>query len=256
MKKVADMNNFRGFALFITAVIYLSNLSVVLAQKTVTQETRVVIESDVWKIVGDLLIPKSEGAIPAVILLNRAAGERSEYRSLCAHLAEMGIASLRIDLRGHGESINKGKFVPFDSTSRKLMIEPSHEDVTTAFRYLKSVAGIDSQRIGFVGGSYSGEMMAIAARKSGYGKAYVALSPGSFSDESMELIDRSGIPWLFIKSADEKAPPMKDLFTILREKSRKAQIIEVDGTEHASKILGAHPEVAEMIAVWFKHQLE
>lgn len=70
------------------------------------------------------------------------------------------------------------------------------------------------------------------------------------------MIDGSGIPWLFIKSADEKAPPMKDLFTILREKSRKAQIIEVNGTEHASRILSAHPKIAEMIAVWFKHHLE
>jgi hypothetical protein len=48
---------------------------------------------------------------------------------------------------------------------------------------------------------------------------------------------------------------MQDFLTVLRQKSRTAQIIEVGGTEHATDILNAHPELAEIIAVWFKHQL-
>ncbi|MCI0695047.1 hypothetical protein L0337_23935 [candidate division KSB1 bacterium] len=143
------MKNSRIPAATASLIFCLSGYSSITAQTITAQETRVVIESDGWKIVGDLIIPKSKGVIPAVILLNRAAGDRNECRSLCAHLADRGIASLRVDLRGHGESINKGKFVPFDSTSRRLMIEPSHEDVTAVCRYLKSVAGIDSQRIVF-----------------------------------------------------------------------------------------------------------
>jgi dienelactone hydrolase len=189
-----------------------------------------------------------------VILLNKAAGDRKAYATLATLLAARGIASLRVDLRGHGESINKGKFIPFDEKSLALT-EGADEDVTSVFRYLKTVPGIDTQKIGFVGASYSGEEMAVSARKYGYGKAYVALSPGSFSEESIAALDRTGIPWLFIKSSDERARSLKEFFSVLRQKSRTAQFMEVAGTEHATDILGAHPELAEIIAVWLKHYL-
>jgi dienelactone hydrolase len=217
-------------------------------------EKRVVINSNGWKIVGDLLVPKSNRPVPAVILLNKAAGDRRVYERLARHLADNGIASLRVDLRGHGDSINKGKFIPGNEGALTL-IEGTEEDVTSAFRYLKTVPGVDAQKIGFVGASYSGEGMAVSARKYGYGKAYVALSPGSFSEESMEAIDPSGIPWLFVKSTEEGAKSLKAFFPLLRQKSRTAQIIEVAGTEHATDILSAHVELTEMIAVWFKYHL-
>ncbi len=248
--------NSNTIAALLALAIGLTNFSAVAAPKVPAKEQRVVIESDGWKLVGDLLLPQAKHPVPAVIMLNRAAGDRTEYASLAVRLTEQGIASLRVDLRGHGESINKGKFIPYNQESVEATIKPSHEDVTAIHGYLKTMRGIDPKRIGFVGASYSGEMMAIAARKSGYGRAYVALSPGSFSDESMEVIDGSGIPWLFVRSADEKvADLMKEVFTALREKSRKAEIIEVAGTEHGSRILDVQPDMTEMIAVWFKHNL-
>jgi dienelactone hydrolase len=243
-----------GAAFLIVIVSFFSVQPVVLGKATAEGEKRVVIDSNGWRIVGDLLMPKSKRPVPAVILLNKAAGDRGAYERLARHLAESGIASLRVDLRGHGESINKGKFVPGSQDALSL-IGGSDEDVTAAFRYLKTVAGIDTQKIGFVGASYSGEEMAVSARKYGYGKAYVALSPGSFSEESMDLIDRSGVPWLFVKSTEERARSLKDFSLLLRQKSRTAQIMEVVGTEHATDILSAHLELAEMIAIWFKYHL-
>jgi dienelactone hydrolase len=242
-------------ATLLFVIVGFFNLQPVMQGKVPAKEGgRVVVNSDEWKIVGDLLLPKAKRPVPAVILLNKAAGDRRVYKLLARHLAENGIASLRIDLRGHGESLNKGKFVPGNQDALSL-IEGSDSDVTAAFRYLKTVPGIDSQRTGFIGASYSGEMMAISGRKYGYGKAYIALSPGSFSEESIDAIDRTGIPWLFIKSAEERAKSVKELFPHVRQRSRTAQIMEVAGTEHATDILTAHSEIAEMIAVWFKHHL-
>jgi alpha-beta hydrolase superfamily lysophospholipase len=74
------------------------------------KETRITIENDGWKLAGDLLIPESKKLVPAVILINKANGNRRVYKKIAKHLAENRIASLRLDLRGHGESINKGKF--------------------------------------------------------------------------------------------------------------------------------------------------
>ena len=248
------MKYVRAGTFFLIAAVSFFSLRPIGFGEAVAKERRVVVDSSGWKIVGDLLVPKSGRPLPAVILLNKAAGDRRIYEGLARELAEKGIASFRIDLRGHGESINKGKFVPGNQDALTL-IEGSDEDVTAAFRYLKTVLGVDAQRIGFVGASYSGEMMAVSTRKYGYGKAYVALSPGSFSEESMEAIDRTGIPWLFIKSAEERSKSVKELFPQVRQRSRTAQIMEVAGTEHATDILSAHSELAEMIAVWFKHHL-
>lgn len=238
-------------SIFSMAVVVIFGYYGVFADDT---EKQVVIENDGWKLVGDLKIPKSKKPAPAVILLNKANGTRKVYENLAKHLAENGVASLRIDLRGHGESINRGKFVPFQENSPDILND-NDKDIFVITQYLKTVKGIDATRIGYVGASYSSEEMAVSARKNGYGKAYIALSPGSFSEESINAIDSSKASWLFIKSAEERAKTLKDFFSILRQKSKMAQTMEVAGSNHATDILDSNPELAEIIAVWFKYRL-
>jgi dienelactone hydrolase len=215
---------------------------------------RVKLDSDGWEIFGDLRIPESTHPVPAVILLNKAYGNRAVYKKLSEHLAAIGIASIRVDLRAHGESVNKGKFgPPFDEKMRSLLTG-TDRDISAVYNYLKKHSGIASERIGFVGASYSGEEMMASARTGEYGKAYVALSPGSFSEESMDSIDKLKTPWFFVKSVGEIAL-MNDVFLTLRQKSKTARILEVAGKKHASDILEDHPEIAELIATWFRHKL-
>jgi dienelactone hydrolase len=208
-----------------------------------------------WRIIGDLVKPRAPRPIPAVLLLNKAAGDRQVYAGLAARLAERGIASLRLDLRGHGESVNQGKFIPTSPPEQRLMLEGEDQEIAAATRYLQGLPGIDARRLGYVGASYSGEMMMVAARKHGYGKAYVALSPGSFSEESLAGIDQTQLPFLFVRSTQERSRAMQEFYTNLRQRSRTAQFLEVGGTEHATDALIAHPELAEIIAVWLAHKL-
>lgn len=213
-------------------------------------ETRVVLESDGWRLVGDLQIPARQGRLPAVLLLNKAAGDRTAYEELARLLAERGIASLRLDLRGHGESTNLGRFTPGDSE----MLAGSERDVATGHEYLRSHPRIDGSRVGVVGGSYSGEMMAVAAREHRSAQAYVALSPGSFSEESIAAIDPSGIPWLFVKSEDERY--LRGFETDVRELSESAEIIILPGSAHATDLLAQHRELPERIASWLADRLD
>ncbi|MEO6392580.1 MAG: hypothetical protein ABIP75_12060, partial [Pyrinomonadaceae bacterium] len=81
------------------------------------------------------------------------------------------------------------------------------------------------------------------------------LSPGSFGEESINQIDRSGAAWLFVKSTRERAKSLEGFFGELTKKSQTAQTMEVPGTEHATDILTAHVELAEMLALWFQHKL-
>jgi dienelactone hydrolase len=159
---------------------------------------------------------------------------------------------LRLDLRGHGESINLGRFVPGEQP-RSPMIWDAEVDVWAAHQYLQAQARLDGERIGIVGGSYSGEEMAEAGRLQGYARAYVALSPGSFSDESIQGLDASGVSWLFVASKDERF--LREITASVQAESQTVELLIVPGTRHASDILEEHPEMAERIAVWLAEAL-
>lgn len=216
------------------------------------QETRVVVESDGWELVGDLRIPPAGEPVPAVLLLNQAAADRTDYVGLAERLAERGLASLRLDLRGHGESINLGVFEP-GRVERDPIIWDAEADVSAALSFLAARPELDADRLAVVGGSYSGEEMAEAGRLDGYARAYVALSPGSFSDESIAGIDTSGVSWLLVVSNDERY--LEEISTAVLATSRTAEVVVLPGTAHATRILSAHPGIEERIAVWLAHHL-
>lgn len=104
-----------------------------------------------------------------------------------------------------------------------------------------------------MGASYSGEEVAEAGRKHGYGKAYVMLSPGSFSDESIDAMDSSGVPWLFIVTKEE--PHLKEITALVQQRSRTVELDILPGNSHATRILSDYPDVAERIAVWLAQRL-
>ena len=37
-------------------------------------DTRVIVKSDGWELIGDLRLPEADGPVPAVLMLNKAAG--------------------------------------------------------------------------------------------------------------------------------------------------------------------------------------
>jgi dienelactone hydrolase len=224
-----------------------------LAQAGSVDETRVVVESNGWQLIGDLALPAFEGPVPGVLLLNKAAGDRTVYEGLAGQLAQRGIASLRLDLPGHGESINRGRFVSGER-ERDPIIWDAEVHVLAAHRYLMSHPEIEAERIGIVGASYSGEEMAEAGRVQGYAQAYVALSPGSFSDESIRGIDSSDVPWLFIVSNNDRF--LAEITVTVQAESQTVELLIVPGSEHATDILETQPDMAERVATWLAQKLQ
>ena len=218
-------------------------------------EHRVEIESAGWTLVGDLRIPQSDHAVPAALLLNRAAGNRAVYAELAAQLAQRGVASLRLDLPGHGESTNLDRFVPgeTDSIGLERMIWGADVDVAAAHRYLAARPEVDPERVAMVGASYSGEEMAEAGRKHGYARAYVALSPGSWGETTIAALDETPASWLFVVCRDERF--LKEIAAEVQARTRQVEILYLPGTQHATGILESRPDVNERIAVWLAHQL-
>jgi len=213
---------------------------------------RIEISSAGWRLVGDLQLPDADEAVAAVLMLNKAAGQRNAYDELARRLADRDIASLALDLRGHGASINLGRFVPGE-VPRSPLIWDAEADVLAAYQFLQQESRIDAHRIAIVGASYSGEEMAEAGRLGSYARAYVVLSPGSFSQDSIAGIDASQVPWLFITSRNERF--LRDITAAVREQSQSVELLVVPGNRHASDILSDRTDLPERIAVWLEYQL-
>ncbi len=216
-------------------------------------EERIKIGSGGWDIIGDLRLTKTDAPTACVLLMNQAGGNRDAYRALAGMLAEQGIASLRIDLRGHGESVNLGRFLPGEEESIPFPWD-SEADVAAAHEFLKTHPAIDPDRIAMVGASYSGEEMAEAGRLGGYCRAYAALSPGSFSEESIRAIDPSGIPWLIVIAKED--PFLQSHLEALEELSDEVELLLSPGTTHGTEILEKRREIAEDLTTWVLQQLE
>ncbi|MEZ4429774.1 MAG: CocE/NonD family hydrolase [Nannocystaceae bacterium] len=219
---------------------------------------RVELRSGGWVLIGDFVAPAADHATPAALLLHRAAGSRGEYEQLARALAERGVASLRLDLRACGESTNLGQFVEPYAEHRHLL-EGTPDDVRAALDWLKGNAVVDGERVAVVGASYSGEMVGEALRAGGpAAAAYVMVSPGSFSDESIALIDRSGAPWLFVRTTEESPvsrPFIDEVFDALARGSKLAEVRVLEGEGHATRIFDLHPTLIDELAGWIAGRL-
>jgi dienelactone hydrolase len=208
-----------------------------------------------WKLRGDFRAAPSAGAKPAVLLLNKANGDRRIYERLAGELAFRGISSLRLDMRGHGESINLARFVPFQPADNPLF-QDEWRDIAAALDFLRSKAGVDGARLGVVGASYTGELMVDAARRTGtFTAAYAALSPGSFSEESARDAGASQARWLLARAQRERAPSVRAAAEHLQRHAPAGEVWVLDSAAHATDLLERVPDLPKRLAEWFSTAL-
>ena len=124
-----------------------SVLALAIAQPVLAAETTVTLPEG---IVGTLNVPDAGASGPAVIMLHGFASSRDEiggiFAAQAAALAEAGIASLRIDFRGYGESD--------PAAEASVTIDRMLEDSDIARTYLAGIDGVDAERIGVIGYSF------------------------------------------------------------------------------------------------------
>jgi alpha/beta superfamily hydrolase len=183
---------------------------------------------------------------------------------MAAAMAARGIASLRIDLRGHGDSINLGAFDA--AISRYLdeddpavvrnfsLIRSGDRDVVAIMQWLDEQPRFSSQPLVVVGSSYTGEEMVQAAVETRFADIYVALAPGSFSEASIAAVDPSEVPWLFVR-AEIELPFFPELFAALREGSDSAEIWVLPGEGHATDLFDHNPNLHLRLIDWITERL-
>jgi dienelactone hydrolase len=167
--------------------------------------------------------------------------------------------SSRSGSRGRGESDNLGRFE--EAYPEHLgVIEETYEDVDVPLRWIAERPGIARDRLAVVGASYSGEAIGEALRRgSERALAYVILSPGSFSDESIAEVDASGVPWLFIRTREEGPVSLQFIdavFETLARQAKAAELRVIPGRGHATGIFDEHPSVVEEVADWLAERLD
>jgi hypothetical protein len=140
-------------------------------------ESIVKFENEGLNIVGTLAMPKSDAAVPIVLLFHGFKGERDElpivnteegmYSRTARLFAERGVATLRIEFRGSGESEGLWEDTTFTSQI---------SDAIAALDFVQTLEGVDPERIGIIGLSQGGLVAASAAGQDARVKSLVLWS--------------------------------------------------------------------------------
>ena len=131
-------------------------------------EQNVTLQVDGKKVVGTLNIPDNVKAPPVALLLHGFTGSRDElaipsadnegiFRRTARMFADKGIASLRIDFFGSGES--EGSYA--DTT-----LQGQIADAMAAVDFLSARTDVDAKKISLVGWSLGGTISAVVAGRS------------------------------------------------------------------------------------------
>lgn len=137
-------------------------------------ETRegIVLENCGQKIFGVLHKPLHVTHCPALLICHGLAGHKTgKYRiyvRLAKMLSEVGIASLRIDFRGSGDS--EGDF-------SEMTLEGEISDALKGLDFLHQSPYFDKSRIGLFGRSVGGTVALMAARRHGSIKSLATWAP-------------------------------------------------------------------------------
>lgn len=123
---------------------------------------------------GSLVLPTGSGPHPAVVIVHGAeAAARDSYLLLASHFARRGVAALIYDKRGVGQS-GGGSF-------RQAAFDDLTGDALAGLALLQSLPAIDASRVGMVGLSQGGWVIAMAAAQSDDVAFVIPISASGFS---------------------------------------------------------------------------
>lgn len=128
---------------------------------------------------GTLLLPRTQGRVPAVVFLHGSGGEgRWASRYLASQLAAHGIASLIFDKRGVGGSSGDWRLAGPDDLVA---------DAAAAVARLLDESRIDPKRIGIHGHSQGGTLAPMVAVRSPHVAFVIASAAAGLPPDSVEI---------------------------------------------------------------------
>ncbi|HSS16468.1 MAG TPA: alpha/beta fold hydrolase [Candidatus Dormibacteraeota bacterium] len=201
---------------------------------------------------------------PGVLLLHQSNRDRKSWDSVAAQLANAGINTLTLDMRGFGESGGTR------AESKRLP-----EDVDTALEFLMSQPGVEPQVIGLGGAGWFGVTYSVeAARRHPKEIKSLVLMSGETGRDGLQFLHQaSQLPELFVFSDADEYPPTQDAMKLLyvTASSPSKKLVHYSATEdapwlwyetsdpkkvpahggHGTDMFQVHPELPGIIVHWF-----
>jgi dienelactone hydrolase len=136
---------------------------------------------DGYVLSGTLTMPEARGKHPAVILVHQFRSDRKGWAPLVEKLNARGLATLALDLRGHGQSTQQGGAsvsitTTYLSASETVGFDQTPADLTLVAAWLRKQKGIDGRHLGLAG-SNEGAFAAMLAANKIQPAVILALSP-------------------------------------------------------------------------------
>lgn len=242
-----------------------------------------------------ITLPKGRRPVPAVVMLHGTGSNKDEagngYLMLAPKLAAAGIAAVRVDFPGSGDSA-----ASYELYSNTVAVS----DAEAVAAYAAGLDGIDGKRIGIMGWSQGGTDALLAAGSSDTFKSVLtwagALVIGDMADAAMraEAVEK-GYTWMrfewreplklgkkWIDEADSmdvlsyaakaRAPicsihgtlddtvPFSDSEKVQSvAKNRKSRLVAIEGADHTFNVfsgdLSKYEELAAATVAWFEETL-
>jgi pimeloyl-ACP methyl ester carboxylesterase len=199
---------------------------------------------------------------PGVLLLHQSNRDRKSWDSVKAQLANAGINTLTLDMRGFGES---------GGTKRGR----APEDVDSALEFLRSQPGVKRNIIGLGGAGWLGVLHSVeAARRHPEEVKSLVLMSGETERDGLNFLHQAEqLPELFVFSDDDEYPPTQDAMKLLyvTASSPSKTLVHYSSAEdapwlwyetsdasrvpahggHGTDMFTVHPDLPGIIVHWF-----
>lgn len=168
------------------------------------KETTGFIDAGDHRIPYTMLIPDGEAAMPAIVMCHGYGSNRDEagggYALMAPILAEAGIASIRFDVIGCGES---------ETDYMEFTLQTAIDDAVKCADFIADQPGVDPDRIGVMGWSMGGGVALMAAGTDARFKSVLtwagAYYDGQINEEEYAVALKDG----YYESTFEWRPPLK-----------------------------------------------
>jgi dienelactone hydrolase len=232
--------------------------------KALGTETEVSFRSeDGWTLHGLLRLPDGAAVgtgigagvgakVPGVLLVHGAKHDQQTYHFMSREIAKRGMAALRFDWRGKGQSFLEGTPADQDEMWR---------DVKAALEFFASQPAVDAARLGAVAATLACVNTLQASLGDPRMKTVVLLTALEPNDEVRRLLASSDVPLFSIASLEDNNYQRGSLADSTRlvhqlSKSKHSQLLLYDDAGRGSEMLKAKPELEPMILRWLGEKLQ
>jgi alpha-beta hydrolase superfamily lysophospholipase len=223
-----------------------------------TEKVTMVTEDGVT-LVGSLSLPEGQPR-GAALLLHMMPATKESWQGLAEALADRGVASLAIDLRGHGESVRASGGRTLDY---RQFTDADHQaallDVEAGVAFLRSsLPGGVADRYALVGASIGANLsLRQASSYRDEGVAVAALSPGLdyrgvTTADAVQSMSASQALWIGA-SRDDQHGSWEALHELA--KLRPADLFTAETAGHGTDMFRARPELVAELADWLVTKL-